>query len=110
MDFGYSAKTEEYRQRVIAFMDAHIHPSESELVAQLNEGERWKALPLLEQLKDKARAEGLWNLFLPETDSGAGLTNLEYAPLAELMGRSRFASEVFNCSAPDTGSMQPRAG
>jgi acyl-CoA dehydrogenase len=106
MDFGYSAKTEEYRQRVVAFMDAHVYPSEPELVAQLNEGERWKVLPLLEELKERARAEDLWNLFLPETDSGAGLTNLEYAPLAELMGRSRFASEVFNCSAPDTGNME----
>jgi len=106
MDFGYSKKTQEFRERVLAFMDAHIHPSEEELVAQLNDGNRWKVLPLLEELKERARGEGLWNLFLPESEQGAGLTNLEYAPLAEIMGRSRFASEVFNCSAPDTGNME----
>jgi acyl-CoA dehydrogenase len=106
MDFGYSQKTEEFRQRISAFLDTHIHPAEPELAAQLGEGDRWKVLPLLEELKERAKSEGLWNLFLPESLQGAGLTNLEYAPLAELMGRSRFASEAFNCSAPDTGNME----
>jgi acyl-CoA dehydrogenase len=106
MDFGYSKKTEEYRQRVLAFMDEHIYPNEREMAAQVADGDRWQVVPLLETVKDKAREAGLWNLFLPESDKGAGLSNLEYAPLAEIMGRSRFASEAFNCSAPDTGNME----
>jgi acyl-CoA dehydrogenase len=107
MDFEYSDKVKALQARVSAFMDEHIYPNERELYAQLDEGgDRWKALPLLEQIKDKAKAEGLWNLFLPESEHGAGLTNLEYAPLCEIMGRSHFASEAFNCSAPDTGNME----
>jgi acyl-CoA dehydrogenase len=106
MNFAYSDKTEDYRRRLLAFMDAHVYPNERELAAQVAEGDRWQEIPLLEELKDRARAADLWNLFLPESELGAGLTNLEYAPLAEIMGRSRFASEVFNCSAPDTGNME----
>ena len=106
MNFAYSDRTEDYRRRVLAFMDEHVYPNERELAEQVADGDRWQVIPLLEELKDRARAEGLWNLFLPESELGAGLTNLEYAPLAEMMGRSRFASEIFNCSAPDTGNME----
>ncbi len=107
MDFAYSEKCESYRRRVLAFMDEYIYPNEEKLRAQLDEGPtRWKVLPLLEELKQEARKQGLWNLFLPDDKYGAGLTNLEYAPLCEIMGRSRFAAEVFNCSAPDTGNME----
>jgi acyl-CoA dehydrogenase len=107
MDFAYSEKTRQMLDRVKSFMDEYIYPSEHELHAQVAEGDsRWQIPPLLEELKDKAKAADLWNLFLPESGRGAGLTNLEYAPLAEQMGRSAFASEVFNCSAPDTGNME----
>ncbi len=107
MDFAYSEKTRQMLDRVTSFMDEYIYPSEHELHAQVAEGDsRWQVPPLLEELKDKAKAADLWNLFLPESGRGAGLTNLEYAPLAEQMGRSAFASEVFNCSAPDTGNME----
>jgi acyl-CoA dehydrogenase len=107
MDFEYSEKVKDLQARVSSFMDEHIYPNEQELHDQLDEGEnRWKILPLLEQIKDKAKEAGLWNLFLPESEHGAGLTNLEYAPLCEIMGRSHFAAEAFNCSAPDTGNME----
>src|ERR1700752_4446793 len=106
MEFEHSEKVQALRARVEAFMTEHIYPNEEELFAQVNEGDRWQPLPLLESLKAKARAEGLWNLFLPESDYGAGLTNLEYAPLCEIMGRSPIAPETFNCSAPDTGNME----
>ncbi|MEE8311728.1 MAG: acyl-CoA dehydrogenase family protein [Candidatus Binatia bacterium] len=107
MDFAYSDKTNQILTRVKAFMDEYVYPNEAELEAQLGEGEsRWRIPPLLEELKDRAKAENLWNLFLPESERGAGLTNLEYAPLAEEMGKSHFASEIFNCSAPDTGNME----
>ncbi len=107
MDFEYSSKTKELMARVSAFMDAHVYPNEDALTEQVDAGAtRWKSLPLLEELKAKAKADNLWNLFLPESQYGAGLTNLEYAPLCEIMGRSPFASEVFNCSAPDTGNME----
>ncbi|MBI5505031.1 MAG: acyl-CoA dehydrogenase family protein [Deltaproteobacteria bacterium] len=107
MDFEYSTKTKELMARVTAFMDAHVYPNEDALAEQLDAGAtRWKALPLLEELKAEARGQGLWNLFLPESQYGAGLTNLEYAPLCEIMGRSPFGPEVFNCSAPDTGNME----
>ena len=108
MQFEHSDKTKEMIARVSAFMDKHVYPHEKTYAAQM-EGfgsDRWQVPPILEELKQKAKQEGLWNLFLPETDEGAGLTNLEYAPLAELMGRVGFASEVFNCSAPDTGNME----
>jgi acyl-CoA dehydrogenase len=107
MNFAFSEKCESYRQRVLAFMDEFIYPNEDEMRAQLDAPPtRWKVLPLLEDLKKQAKRQGLWNLFLPESELGAGLTNLEYAPLCEIMGRSRFASEAFNCSAPDTGNME----
>ena len=116
MDFEYSPRTRELQQRLQRFMDEHIYPSEKiyeeQLAANTAAGRRWSPLPVIEQLKPKAREAGLWNLFLP-TDTaeasgyhGAGLTNLEYAPLAEIMGRVTWASEVFNCSAPDTGNME----
>lgn len=106
MDFGYSPKVKELRERVDAFMQEHVFPAEAIFHQQVNEGDRWQPTAIVEELKVKARAAGLWNLFLPESERGAGLTNLEYAPLAELMGRSGIASEVFNCSAPDTGNME----
>ncbi len=106
MDFKFSKKTEEYLARLGAFMDAHIYPNEERFHAQVKEGDRWEDPPLLEELKAKARAAGLWNLFLPDSSHGAGLTNLEYAPLSEMMGRVRWSPEVFNCSAPDTGNME----
>ncbi len=106
MDFGYSPKVKELRERVDAFMQEHVFPAEATFHQQVAEGDRWQPTAIVEELKVKARAAGLWNLFLPESDRGAGLTNLEYAPLAELMGRSGLASEAFNCSAPDTGNME----
>ncbi len=107
MHFEYSAKTSDLMVRLQAFMDEHIHPNEEAVGEQVDAGPtRWKPIPLIEELKPKARAAGLWNLFLPESEYGAGLTNLEYAPLCEIMGASFFASEVFNCSAPDTGNME----
>ncbi|MDH3233376.1 MAG: acyl-CoA dehydrogenase family protein, partial [Alphaproteobacteria bacterium] len=108
MNFEYTEKVEELRARVMAFMDEHIYPNEKVYEDQLNAQEsRWSGWPpILEELKEKARAAGLWNLFLPESDRGFGLTNLEYAPLCEIMGRSEIAPEVFNCSAPDTGNME----
>ena len=107
MDFDYSSKVSEFQARLDSFMQTHVYPAESEYFQSLNSGEtRWSIPPVMEDLKDKARAEGLWNLFLPDSEYGAGLSNLEYAPLAEIMGRSLIASEVFNCSAPDTGNME----
>jgi acyl-CoA dehydrogenase len=110
MDFDYSPRTKELQARVRAFMDAHVYPNEAryfaEIEANTQAGRRWTPLPVIEELKPKARAAGLWNLFLPESDLGAGLTNQEYAPLAEIMGAVPWASEVFNCSAPDTGNME----
>src|SRR6188472_4426544 len=107
MHFEHSAKVKNLQARLSAFMTAHVYPNERRFRDQLGEGDRWRPIPLIEELKEKARAEGLWNLFLPESEYGAGLTNLEYAPMAELMGRSvHFAPEVFNCSAPDTGNME----
>src|SRR5207249_3786011 len=88
-----------------AFMDDHIYPNESTYYQQIAEN-RWRPVPIIEELKPKARAAGLWNLFLPDDENGAGLTNLEYAPLCEIMGRSPMAPEIFNCSAPDTGNME----
>jgi len=104
--FEPPARATELRERLIAFCDTHVYPNESLFHAQI-ERERWQVAPIVEDLKVKARAEGLWNLFLPHSDRGAGLTNLEYAPLCEVMGRSPgFGPEVFNCSAPDTGNME----
>lgn len=107
MDFTYSDKTQALIERVQGFMEAHIYPNEAAFYAEHAAlADRWNVPPILEELKAKAKEAGLWNLFLPESERGAGLTNLEYAPLCELMGRVMFAPEVFNCSAPDTGNME----
>ncbi|MGB9440218.1 MAG: acyl-CoA dehydrogenase family protein [Desulfobacterales bacterium] len=106
MFFEFSDKTKDLQQRLNAFMDRYVYPNEAEYFRQLNEGDRWKVIALIEELKESAKAEGLWNLFLPESEYGAGLTNLEYAPLCEIMGRVPWASEIFNCAAPDTGNME----
>ena len=106
MDFAYSPKVQALRERVTAFMDTHVYPAEVIFEQQVAEGDRWQPTAIMEDLKRKAIAEGLWNLFLPESQAGAGLSNLEYAPLAEIMGRSMLGSEPFNCSAPDTGNME----
>ncbi len=107
MEFEYSDRTKKLKSEIEAFMEEYVYPNESTYYEQLDEGDtRWKPLPILEDLKAKARSAGLWNLFLPESEKGAGLTNLEYAPLCEVMGRVNWAPEVFNCSAPDTGNME----
>jgi acyl-CoA dehydrogenase len=105
MNFEYSEKTKELERGLRAFMDQHIYPNEQRFYEEI-ERNRWQATRIIEELKPKARGAGLWNLFLPEDENGAGLTNLEYAPLCEIMGRSPLAPEVFNCSAPDTGNME----
>jgi acyl-CoA dehydrogenase len=107
MNFEPNEKTKQYLDKLRAFMDAHIYPNEEEMYRQHEAlPDRWQVPPLLEELKKKARAAGLWNLFLPESKHGAGLMNLEYAFLCEEMGKVGFAAEVFNCSAPDTGNME----
>ena len=106
MDFSYSDKVEEYRRKLLNFMDLHVYPNEKTYIEQLEAGDRWQSPAIMETLKTAAREAGLWNLFLPDADYGAGLTNLEYAPLCEIMGRSPIGPEVFNCSAPDTGNME----
>jgi acyl-CoA dehydrogenase len=104
--FEPTARSRELRERLLAFLDRHIYPNETQFHEQIEE-HRWQVPAIVEELKTKARAEGLWNLFLPDSDHGAGLTNLEYAPLCEVMGRSPgLGPEVFNCSAPDTGNME----
>jgi acyl-CoA dehydrogenase len=105
MEFELSAKTKELQKRLQSFMDAHVYPNEHRFHEEI-ERERWKPARIVEELKPKAREAGLWNLFLPHDENGAGLTNMEYAPLCEIMGRSHMAPEVFNCSAPDTGNME----
>ena len=106
MNFEYSNKVQDLRKRLTAFMDEYIYPNENLYFKQIGEGDRWQPVQIVEDLKPKARAAGLWNLFLPECELGAGLTNLEYAPQCEIMGRAAMAAEVFNCSAPDTGNME----
>ncbi len=107
MDFEFSPKTERFRGQLRSFMEHEVYPAEKVFERELNEApSRWQIPPVMEELKRKARAENLWNLFLPESGMGAGLTNLEYAPLCEIMGRSPIAPEAFNCSAPDTGNME----
>jgi len=107
MDFELSPKVKRLQAQLSGFMAREVYPAEKVFERQLNEApSRWQIPPVMEELKKKARAEGLWNLFLPESELGAGLTNLEYAPLCESMGRSPIAPEVFNCSAPDTGNME----
>jgi acyl-CoA dehydrogenase len=105
MTFEYSEKTKELQKRLQRFMDEHIYPNEQRFDEEV-ERDRWKPTKIVEGLKPKARAAGLWNLFLPDDSEGAGLTNLDYAPLCEIMGRCHWAPEVFNCSAPDTGNME----
>ncbi|MEK7714826.1 MAG: acyl-CoA dehydrogenase family protein [candidate division NC10 bacterium] len=107
MEFEYSKKTKMYMEQLIDFMNKFIYPNEPVFKEQLDAGPtRWQVPPIMEELKAKARERGLWNLFLPESELGAGLTNMEYAPLCEIMGRSPIAPEAFNCSAPDTGNME----
>jgi acyl-CoA dehydrogenase len=111
VDFTYSSKVEDLRKRLLSFMDEHIYPNEhryyEEIVLNRNAGNAWIPSQLIEELKPKAQAAGLWNLFLPRsTRAPEGLNNLEYAPLCEIMGRSHIAPEVFNCNAPDTGNME----
>ena len=106
MFYEFSDKTKELQVKLQAFMKKSIYPNEQIFYQQIEEGDRWQPLPFMEELKEKAKGEGLWNLFLPESAYGAGLTNFEYAPLCEIMGRSPMAPEVFNCSAPDTGNME----
>ncbi|PGM49007.1 acyl-CoA dehydrogenase family protein [Bacillus sp. AFS053548] len=108
MDFLYSQKSKELQLKLTKFMEGYVYPNERIYEQQLNAQEtRWSDVPpIMEELKQKAKQAGLWNLFLPESDLGAGLTNLEYAPLCEIMGRSMIGPEVFNCSAPDTGNME----
>jgi acyl-CoA dehydrogenase len=102
----FSDRTNDLLERLRAFMDENVYPNEEKIDAQIAEGDRWAHPPLMEELKGRARAAGLWNLFLPESEFGPGLTNFEYAPLCEVMGRSEHAPEIFNCSAPDTGNME----
>src|ERR1700726_1443920 len=105
MNFAFSKEVEELQRRLRVFMDEYIYPNEQRFQNEI-ERNRWSPTAVMEELKPKARAAGLWNLFLPDDQHGAGLTNLEYAPLCEIMGRSLLAPEVFNCSAPDTGNME----
>ncbi|HJL93184.1 MAG TPA: acyl-CoA dehydrogenase family protein [Woeseiaceae bacterium] len=107
MNFDYPPKISELREKLTNFMGQYIYPNEKQYYESLGDGSsRWQIPPIMEELKDIAKKENLWNLFLPDSDYGAGLNNLEYAPLAEIMGSSFIASEVFNCSAPDTGNME----
>ncbi len=103
MDFDYSVKSLELQKRLTAFMDEHVYPNERRSNNDVNAGDRWEPLSLIEELKERAKTAGLWNLFLKDV---SGLSNVEYAPLAEIMGRVTWAAEVFNCSAPDTGNME----
>jgi len=107
LDYVNSPKVQEIREALLAFMDEHVYPNESVFHEQLHSGgDRWQQPPIMEVLKAKAKEAGLWNLFLPDQEYGAGLSNVEYAPLSEVMGRSMIAPEVFNCAAPDTGNME----
>jgi acyl-CoA dehydrogenase len=110
MDFTHSAQVQDLQQRLTAFMEEQVYPAEARFEAEMQAfraaGNPWQPAPVMEELKVKARAAGLWNLFLPDSPLGAGLSNVDYAPLAEIMGRSSIGSEPFNCSAPDTGNME----
>lgn len=106
MEFAYSDKVVALQDKLRDFMDRHIYPNEAPHAREIETGDRWQPTALMEELKEKARLEGLWNLFLTHSPRGAGLSNLEYAPLCEIMGRAPMAPEVFNCSAPDTGNME----
>ena len=104
--FEFSKKSLELQEKLKVFMDKNVYPNESNITEEINSGNIWEPSSIIEELKEKAKGEGLWNLFLPESDKGAGLSNLDYAPLCEIMGRSPYAPEVFNCNAPDTGNME----
>jgi acyl-CoA dehydrogenase len=106
MLFEISEKGKSYYDRVLDFVEKHVIPNEELYSQQVDEGDRWAAVPIMEELKSKAKEAGLWNMFLPESELGAGLTNLEYAPIAELMGKYGLTAEAMNCSAPDTGNME----
>jgi acyl-CoA dehydrogenase len=106
MDFAYSDRCRDLMERLRRFMDDHVYPAEDRFFREVETGDRWQPTAAMEELKAKAKDAGLWNLWLPESPFGAGLTNLDYAPLCEIMGRSPIAPEVFNCSAPDTGNME----
>ena len=106
MNFEYSNKVKELQEKLTNFMNEHVYKNESVYKEEVEKGGRWCVPKIMEDLKYKAKAQGLWNLFLPESDLGAGLTNTEYAPLCEIMGRSPIGAEIFNCSAPDTGNME----
>jgi acyl-CoA dehydrogenase len=106
MDFQFSDKVRALQERLTRFMDAHVYPLEPDYPDHVEKAGGWTTPPVMDELKAKARADGLWNLFLPDDEHGAGLSNLEYAPLAEIMGRVFWAPEVFNCNAPDTGNME----
>jgi len=107
MDFEYSARTKELQKKLLAFMDEHIYPNEGKYYAHTRGDKRWEPVPIIEELKPKAKKAGLWNLFLPHSKRvPEGLSNLDYAPLCEIMGRVPWSTEVFNCSAPDTGNME----
>ena len=104
--FKFSKKSLELQEKLKLFMDKHIYPNEDNIEKEIHTGDIWQPSEIIEELKSKAKDDDLWNLFLPESDKGAGLTNLDYAPLCEIMGRSPYAPEIFNCSAPDTGNME----
>jgi acyl-CoA dehydrogenase len=106
VDFEFSQKSKDYLRRLGAFMDEHVYPNEQRYRDERDGGDRWEEPPLIGELQQKARSVGLWNLFLPDSNHGAGLANLEYAPLCEMMGRVIWSPEVFNCAAPDTGNME----
>ncbi len=106
MNFEFSVKVIELQNKLTNFMNENVYKNEEVFEDQLNKNGRWTIPPILQELKEKAKKEGLWNLFLPESDLGAGLKNIEYAPLCEIMGRSPIGAEIFNCSAPDTGNME----
>ena len=107
MDFELSPRTNELKAQIEAFMDEHVYPNEELYENQLNtQGDRWQLPEIVQDLKKIAYSKNLWNLFLPDSEHGAGLKNVEYAPLCEIMGRVHWAPEVFNCSAPDTGNME----
>ena len=104
--FKFSDKSIELQEQLKSFMDKYIYPNENNIENEINTGDIWQPSEIIEDLKQKAKESKLWNLFLPESDKGSWLTNLDYAPLCEIMGRSPYAPEVFNCSAPDTGNME----